>query len=61
MSIKTIQFLRGQIMRKFGVHSAVQLAVFAIREGLVGWEAAIGERPIPQDVKKPRVGRQFDR
>jgi DNA-binding NarL/FixJ family response regulator len=35
VSIKTIQFHRGQIMRKLGVHSAVQLAAFAIREGLV--------------------------
>jgi len=35
VSIKTIQFHRGQIMRKLGVHSAVKLAAFAIREGLV--------------------------
>jgi len=35
VSIKTIQFHRAQMMRKLGVHSAVKLAAFAIKEGLV--------------------------
>ena len=35
LSIKTVQFHRGQIMRKLGVHTAVKLAAFAIREGLI--------------------------
>ena len=35
VSIKTVQFHRGQIMRKLGIHSAVKLAAFAVKEGLV--------------------------
>jgi DNA-binding NarL/FixJ family response regulator len=35
VSIKTVQFHRGQLMRKLGVHSAVKLAAVAIRGGLV--------------------------
>lgn len=35
VSIKTAQFHRGQIMRKLGVHSAVKLAAYAVKEGLV--------------------------
>jgi DNA-binding NarL/FixJ family response regulator len=35
VSVKTVQFHRGQLMRKLGVHSAVKLAAFAVREGLV--------------------------
>jgi DNA-binding NarL/FixJ family response regulator len=35
ISVKTVQFHRGQIMRKLGVHSAVGLTRFALREGLV--------------------------
>lgn len=35
LSIKTVQFHRGQLMRKLGVHSAVKLVAFAVREGLV--------------------------
>ncbi|HXJ13698.1 MAG TPA: response regulator transcription factor, partial [Candidatus Limnocylindrales bacterium] len=36
ISLKTIEFHRGQIMRKLGVHTAVELTAFAVREGLVG-------------------------
>ena len=35
VSVKTVQFHRGQIMRKLGVHSAVKLTAFAVREGLI--------------------------
>jgi len=35
VSVKTVQFHRGQLMRKLGVHSAVKLAAYAVREGLV--------------------------
>jgi DNA-binding NarL/FixJ family response regulator len=35
LSVKTVQFHRCQIMRKFGVHSAVKLTALAVREGLV--------------------------
>lgn len=35
VSVKTAQFHRGQLMRKLGVHSAVKLTQFAVREGLV--------------------------
>jgi DNA-binding NarL/FixJ family response regulator len=35
VSVKTVQFHRGQIMRKLGVHSAVKLTAFAVREGMV--------------------------
>ena len=35
VSVKTAQFHRGQIMRKLGVHSAVKLTQFAVRDGLV--------------------------
>ncbi|MEO8367619.1 MAG: response regulator transcription factor [Candidatus Solibacter sp.] len=35
VSVKTVQFHRGQIMRKLGVHSAVKLTTFAVREGLI--------------------------
>ena len=35
VSIKTVQFHRGKIMKKLGVHSAVKLAAFALKEGLV--------------------------
>jgi DNA-binding NarL/FixJ family response regulator len=35
ISVKTVQFHRGQIMHKLGVHSAVGLTRFALREGLV--------------------------
>lgn len=35
VSIKTVQFHRAQIMRKLGVHSAVKLTQFALREGIV--------------------------
>jgi DNA-binding NarL/FixJ family response regulator len=36
ISLKTVDFHRGQIMRKLGVHTAVELTAFAVREGLVG-------------------------
>jgi DNA-binding NarL/FixJ family response regulator len=35
VTVKTVQFHRGQIMRKLGVHSAVKLTQFAVREGLI--------------------------
>ena len=35
ISVKTVQFHRGQIMRKLGVHSASRLAAFAVKEGMV--------------------------
>jgi DNA-binding NarL/FixJ family response regulator len=35
VSVKTVQFHRGQIMGKLGVHSAVKLAALAAREGLI--------------------------
>ena len=35
LSVQTMQFHRGQIMRKLGVHSADKLTAFAVREGLV--------------------------
>lgn len=35
VSIKTAQFHRGQIMRKFGVHSSVKLTALAIKDGLI--------------------------
>jgi len=35
VSIKTVQFRRGQLRRKLGVNSAVKLAAMAIRDGLV--------------------------
>ena len=35
VSIKTAQFHRSQIMRKLGVHSAVKLTQYAVREGLI--------------------------
>jgi DNA-binding NarL/FixJ family response regulator len=38
VSIKTVQFHRGQLMRKLGVNSAVKLAARAIRDGLVTTE-----------------------
>ena len=38
VSIKTVQFHRGQLMRKLGVNSAVKLAAMAIRDGLVATE-----------------------
>lgn len=35
VSVKTVQFHRGKIMQKLGVHSAVKLTQFAVQEGLV--------------------------
>jgi DNA-binding NarL/FixJ family response regulator len=35
VSVKTAQFHRGRIMHKLGVHSAVELTAWAVREGLV--------------------------
>lgn len=36
VSVKTVEFHRGQIMRTLGVHTAAELARFAVRMGLVG-------------------------
>ena len=36
VSVKTIEFHRGQIMRALGVHSTAELTRFAVRLGLVG-------------------------
>jgi DNA-binding NarL/FixJ family response regulator len=35
VSVKTVQFHRGKIMQKLGVHSAVKLTQFAVQDGLV--------------------------
>ena len=36
VSVKTIEFHRTRLMTKLGVHTAAELATFAMREGLVG-------------------------
>ena len=36
VSVKTVEFHRGQIMRTLGVHTAAELTRYAIRLGLVG-------------------------
>jgi DNA-binding NarL/FixJ family response regulator len=36
VSVKTIEFHRTRIMTKLGVHTAAELATFAMREGIVG-------------------------
>ena len=36
VSVKTIEFHRSRIMTKLGVHTAAELATFAMREGIVG-------------------------
>jgi DNA-binding NarL/FixJ family response regulator len=35
VSIKTVEFHRGQIMRALGVHTVAELTLFAVRLGLV--------------------------
>ena len=36
ISVKTAEFHRGRIMSKLGVHTAAELATFAVRTGIVG-------------------------
>ena len=36
VSVKTVEFHRGRIMAKLGVHTAAELAAFAVRRGMVG-------------------------
>jgi two-component system, NarL family, response regulator NreC len=36
VSVKTVEFHRGRIMTKLGVHTAAELAAFAVRRGMVG-------------------------
>jgi len=36
VSVKTVEFHRGQIMRTLGVHTTAELTRFAVRMGLVG-------------------------
>ena len=36
VSVKTIEFHRTRIMTKLGVHTAAELATYAVREGIVG-------------------------
>jgi DNA-binding NarL/FixJ family response regulator len=36
VSVKTVEFHRGQIMRALGVHTTAELARFAVRLGLLG-------------------------
>jgi len=36
ISVKTVEFHRGRMMRKLGVHTAAELGKFAVQAGLVG-------------------------
>ena len=36
VSVKTVEFHRGRVMRKLGVHTAAELGRFAVQSGLVG-------------------------